>query len=57
MITPAVKRQILGQNAARLYNINVADVSHAIDKDLLYKLRVDGNPLPLEVDPSKWTAG
>jgi hypothetical protein len=24
---------------------------------LLYKLRVDGNPLPLEVDPSKWPTG
>jgi predicted TIM-barrel fold metal-dependent hydrolase len=56
MITPAMKRQILGGNAARLYNINVADASHAINKDLLYKLRVDGNPLPLEVDPSKWSA-
>ena len=57
VITPAMKRQILGGNAARLYNINVTDASHAIDLDLLYKLRVDGNPLPLEVDPSKWTAG
>jgi uncharacterized protein len=57
LITPAMKRQILGENAARLYNINVADAAHAINKDLLYKLRVDGNPLPLEVDPSKWTAG
>lgn len=41
----------------RLYGIDVADAAHAINKDLLYKLRVDGNPLPLEVDPSKWTSG
>jgi hypothetical protein len=57
VLTPAVKRQILGENAARLYNINVADASRAISKDLLYKLRVDGNPLPLEVDPSTWAPG
>jgi len=56
-LTPAMKRQILGENAARLYNIDVADASRAISKDLLYKLRVDGNPLPLEVDPSTWAPG
>ena len=57
VLTPTMKRQILGENAARLYNINIADASRAISKDLLYKLRVDGNPLTLEVDPSTWTAG
>jgi len=53
-LTPALKRQILGENAARLFGIDVAAARRAIDTDLLYKLRTDGNPLPLEVDPSTW---
>ena len=57
VLTPAVKRQILGENAARLYNIDIAAASRAISTDLLYKLRIDGNPLPREVDPSAWKSG
>ena len=56
-LTPAVKRQILGENAARLFNIDITAASRAISNDLLYKLRMDGNPLPLEVDPKSWSAG
>jgi predicted TIM-barrel fold metal-dependent hydrolase len=56
-LTPAIKRQILGENSARLYNIDIASASRAISNDLLYKLRIDGNPLPQEVDPSTWTPG
>lgn len=56
-LTPAIKRQILGENAARLFGIDIPAASRAIDDDLLYKLRKDGNPLPLEVDPSTWRAG
>jgi hypothetical protein len=53
-LTPAVKRQILGENTARLYGIDIPAATRAVDQDLLYKLRQDGNPLPLEVDPSTW---
>lgn len=53
-LTPAVKRQILGENTARLYGIDIPAATRAVDQDLLYKLRRDGNPLPLEVDPSTW---
>jgi uncharacterized protein len=56
-LTPAVKRAILGENAARLFDIDIAAASHAISSDLLYKLRMDGNPLPLEVDPKSWSPG
>jgi uncharacterized protein len=54
-LTPAVKRQILGENAARLYGINLESATRAISQDLLYKLRIDGNPLRREVDPGSWT--
>ena len=57
VLTAAIKRQILGENAARLYNIDIAAASRAISTDFLYKLRIDGNPLPREVDPSAWAAG
>jgi predicted TIM-barrel fold metal-dependent hydrolase len=56
-LTPAVKRQILGENAARLYQIDLPAARRAVQSDLLYRLRTDGNPLPLEVDPSSWKAG
>lgn len=57
VLTPAIKRQILGENAARLYGIDIAAASRAVSKDLLYKLRQDGNPLPREVDPAAWKPG
>lgn len=53
-LTPLVKRQILAENAARLYAIDLAAATRAMDQDLLFKLRKDGNPLPVEVDPSSW---
>jgi uncharacterized protein len=56
-LNSAVKRRILGENAARLFDIDIAAASRAISNDLLYKLRMDGNPLPLEVDPKSWSAG
>jgi len=55
-LTPAIKNKILGENAARLYNIDIAAARRQISSDLLYKLRVDGNRLPREVDPSTWTS-
>lgn len=57
VLTPEIKRQILGENAARLYNIDIASASHDIAQDLLYRLRTDGNPLPREVDPGAWSSG
>lgn len=39
VLRPAVKRQILGENAARLYGINVADASRAISS-----IRARGRP-------------
>lgn len=56
-LTPAIKRKILGENAARLYGIDIATARRDISSDLLYRLRIDGNPLPREVDPAAWKAG
>ena len=49
-LTPAVKNMILGENVARLFNIDVKAAKKAVENDLLYKLREDGNPLPVVVD-------
>lgn len=49
-LTPAVKNKILGENVARLFNIDVKAAKKAVENDLLYKLREDGNPLPVVVD-------
>lgn len=57
ILTPQIKRQILGENAARLYSIDVASTSREISRDLLYRLRMDANPLPQEVDPTTWPPG
>jgi predicted TIM-barrel fold metal-dependent hydrolase len=56
-LTPQVKRQIFGENAARLFNIDIAAVRRDMQGDLLYRLRTDGNPLPTPVDPASWPAG
>ena len=45
-LTPEVKNKIFGENAARIFGIDIAAARHAIEGDLLYKLREDGNPLP-----------
>jgi predicted TIM-barrel fold metal-dependent hydrolase len=56
-LSPQIKRQIFGQNAARLFNIDMAAVRRDVEGDLLYRLRMDGNPLPVPVDPASWPAG
>jgi predicted TIM-barrel fold metal-dependent hydrolase len=55
-LTQQVKRQIFGENAARLFNIDIPGVRREIENDLLYRLRKDGNPLPAVVDPASWSA-
>jgi predicted TIM-barrel fold metal-dependent hydrolase len=52
-LTAEVKRKILGQNVARLFNIDIAATRRAVENDLLYKLREDGNPLPVTVNVNK----
>ncbi|MEP7270490.1 MAG: amidohydrolase family protein [Acidobacteriota bacterium] len=50
-LTPEVKQKIFGGNVARLFNLDINKCKAAIEGDLLYKLRNDGTPLPLTVDP------
>ena len=45
-LTPEVKNKIFGENAARIFGIDIAAAHQAIEGDLLYKLRDDHNPLP-----------
>ncbi|MEK6284805.1 MAG: amidohydrolase family protein [Acidobacteriota bacterium] len=52
-LTTEVKNKILGENAARLFNIDIKAARKAVEGDLLYKLREDGNPLPVVVDINK----
>jgi len=52
-LTAEVKRKILGQNTARLFKIDIPSTRRAIESDLLYKLRDDGNPLPVTVNTDK----
>jgi predicted TIM-barrel fold metal-dependent hydrolase len=52
-LTPDVKNMILGENAARLFNIDIKTARKAIQNDVLYRLRDDGNPLPVVVDVNK----
>ena len=52
-LTPEVKNMILGENAARLFNIDIKAARKSIENDVLYKLRDDGNPLPVVVDVNK----
>ncbi|MEK6324232.1 MAG: amidohydrolase family protein [Acidobacteriota bacterium] len=52
-LTTDVKNRILGENAARLFNIDIKAARKAVENDLLYKLREDGNPLPVVVDINK----
>jgi hypothetical protein len=44
-LTPEVKNKIFGENAARIFSIDIAAARQAIEGDLLYKLRNDRNPL------------
>jgi len=52
-LTPEIKNKIFGENAARLFKIDIQAARRAVEGDLLYKLREDGNPLPTTVDPKK----
>jgi uncharacterized protein len=52
-LTPEAKEKILCHNAARLFNIDIKAARKAVESDLLYKLRQDGNPLPVTVDTNK----
>jgi predicted TIM-barrel fold metal-dependent hydrolase len=51
-LTPEVKNKIFGENAARIFGIDIAAAREAIKGDLLYKLRDDDNPLPTGRVPS-----
>jgi predicted TIM-barrel fold metal-dependent hydrolase len=50
-LTPEVKNKIFGENAARIFGIDIAAARQAIEGDLLYKLRDDRNPLPAGAAP------
>lgn len=52
-LTQETKEKILTHNAARVFNIDIKAARKAVDNDLLYKLRQDGNPLPVTVDLNK----
>lgn len=52
-LTADAKEMILTHNAARVFNIDIKAARKAVDNDFLYKLRQDGNPLPVTVDPNK----
>lgn len=52
-LTPEVKENILTHNAARVFNIDIKAARKAVDNDFLYKLRQDGNPLPVTLDPTR----
>lgn len=50
-LTAEVKNKIFGENAARIFGIDIAAAHRAIESDLLYKLRDDRNPLPTGATP------
>ena len=50
-LTPEVKNKIFGENAARIFGIDIAAARQAIEGDLLYKLRDDRDPLPSVAAP------
>jgi uncharacterized protein len=52
-LTPEAKEKMMCHNAARVFNIDIKAAKKAVEGDLLYKLRMDGNPLPVTVDTSK----
>ena len=45
-LTTEIKARILGGNTARIFNMDVTKERKAVQGDLLYKMREDGNPLP-----------
>jgi predicted TIM-barrel fold metal-dependent hydrolase len=52
-LTEAAKEKIMCHNAARVFKIDIKAAKKAVENDLLYKLRMDGNPLPVTVDTQK----
>ena len=44
-LSAEVKNKIFGENAARIFGIDIAAARQAIEGDLLYKLHEDRNPL------------
>lgn len=50
-LTPEVKNKIFGENAARIFGIDIGAARQPIRGDLLYKLRDDRNPLPAGAAP------
>jgi predicted TIM-barrel fold metal-dependent hydrolase len=50
-LTPEVKDKIFGENAARIFGIDIAAARQAVEGDLLYKLRDDRNPPPAGATP------
>ena len=52
-LTPEVKRKIFGENVARLFSLDIKKVRQGVEGDLLYKLRNDGDALPITVDAAK----
>lgn len=52
-LTPEAKRLILGENVARIFKIDIKAARRAVEGDVLFKLREDGNPLPVTVDVTK----
>jgi predicted TIM-barrel fold metal-dependent hydrolase len=50
-LTPEVKNKIFGENAARIFGIDVGSARKAIEGDLLYRLRDDRSPLPAGAAP------
>lgn len=50
-LTPEAKNKIFGENAARIFEIDITAARQAIEGDLLYKLRDDRNPLPAGTTP------
>ena len=52
-LTDEAKEKILCHNAARVFGIEIKSAKKAVENDLLYKLRQDGNPLPVTVDANK----
>jgi hypothetical protein len=50
-LTPEMKNKIFGENAARIFGIDIAAARQEIEGDLLYKLRDDRNSLPLGPAP------
>jgi predicted TIM-barrel fold metal-dependent hydrolase len=52
-LTPEIKNKILGQNVARLFKIDIPATRRAVEADLLFKMREDGNPLPVTVNTDR----